>query len=178
MFGLKLLVILSCTILLSTNLSARGDSDSARQSRRLDSILNSVDNRLSKQSSEDSILNSIRSLAKEDTILKKAFIQYQLFGLKHRQQVLAWNLTSSRIIFWSVILLVFAGIAFAGLQFYAALYKKGGTSNSNTTLATELEANLKGFKVNSPVLGVIILLTSFLFFYLYLVYVYPITEVF
>ena len=43
---------------------------------------------------------------------------------------------------------------------------------------TELEASVKGIKVSSPVLGVIILVISLLFFYLYLAFVYPIQEVF
>ena len=45
-------------------------------------------------------------------------------------------------------------------------------------LATHLELSAKGIVVNSSVLGVIILGLSLAFFYLYLVYVYPIQNVF
>ncbi len=47
-----------------------------------------------------------------------------------------------------------------------------------TDETTEIVASVKGIKVSSPILGVIILVISLLFFYLYLVYVYPITEIF
>jgi len=40
----------------------------------------------------------------------------------------------------------------------------------------QLELGQTGLKVSSPVLGVIILVISLAFFYLYLVYVYPIGE--
>jgi hypothetical protein len=45
-------------------------------------------------------------------------------------------------------------------------------------LATRFEISAKGLVVNSSVLGVIILTLSIAFFYLYLVYVYPIQNVF
>ena len=44
------------------------------------------------------------------------------------------------------------------------------------TLATQLEVSAKGIVVNSSVMGVIILALSLAFFYLYLVYIYPITD--
>lgn len=42
---------------------------------------------------------------------------------------------------------------------------------------TSIEASTSGLKVSSPVLGVIILSISLLFFYLYLAFVYPIHEI-
>ena len=47
-----------------------------------------------------------------------------------------------------------------------------------TAFNTQLEFSEKGFSLSSPVLGVVILGLSLAFFYLYLVYVYPITNVF
>jgi len=44
----------------------------------------------------------------------------------------------------------------------------------NTYLKNELEVSTSGIKVNSSVLGVIILILSIAFFYLYILYVYPI----
>ena len=43
---------------------------------------------------------------------------------------------------------------------------------------TSFSASATGISVSSPVLGVIILVISLAFFYLYLVYVYPISELF
>jgi hypothetical protein len=155
----------------------------------------------------------------------RAYYQYKQSGLEHRQKVFAWQLLSSRIIFFTVIALVLSGVYFSGVQFHSALRSarksallrrpaasKAGLSaraesgtqraaedrskskavsadadkesapaddtSPGDTLLTEIEASLQGFRVSSPVLGVIILALSFLFFYLYLKYVYPINEIF
>lgn len=104
----------------------------------------------------------------------KAYYDYRTEGYDHRQRVFEWQLLSSRIIFVVVIALVGAGIYFSWLQFRADLKTtdtKGGRGVST------LEASTSGIKVSSPVLGVVILVISLLFFYLYLQYVYPIEEI-
>lgn len=88
---------------------------------------------------------------------------------RHQRDVFHWQLISAKIIFAVVILLVIAGIYFAAVQFHHGMKKGSGESGG-----TEFEASLKGIKVSSPVLGVIILTISLAFFYLYLLYVYPI----
>ena len=105
----------------------------------------------------------------------KNYYGYMSKGYIHRSNVFSWQLLSSIIIFCVVILLVFAGIYFAWLQFKYALGNKTGTAEM---LSTELSASMKEIKVSSPVLGVIILVISLFFFYLYLVYVYPIQDIF
>jgi hypothetical protein len=103
----------------------------------------------------------------------REYYAYRIAGLQHRRRVFGWQLFSSKVIFVTVLLLVLAGIYFAAVQFHSGLAHKGEPER-----ATELEASLKGFKVTSPVLGVIILVISLAFFYCYLVYVYPISEIF
>jgi hypothetical protein len=144
----------------------------------LDSILARVNAQMD-HNREDSIMKGLVQASQQDSLLKKALSNYNLFGLTHRQRALQWNLTSSIIIFWSVIFLVFSGIFFAGIQFYISMQnaKKRGSMDPKE-LDTQLEAGGQGIKVSSPVLGVIILVISMLFFYLYLKYVYPITEIF
>ncbi len=164
-------------LLLATSVSLCFSQPKKPGSKNIDSILTAVDHKFT--NGEDSLLNHLTILSKEDSGLKKALSEYQLFGLQHRIKTLQWNYTSTIIIFWCVIFLVFSGIVFAGLQFYKAFYAKNiiaGTQNAG--IATEVEASLKGIKVSSPVLGVIILTLSLLFFYLYLMYVYPISEIF
>jgi hypothetical protein len=75
-----------------------------------------------------------------------------------------------------VLLLVLAGIYFAAIQFHAGLRR--GNGDPGKPEDTELSVSLSEFKVRSPVLGVIILTISLAFFYLYLVHVYPIQNVF
>lgn len=123
------------------------------------------------------------------------YFDYYTAGYLHRQRVFEWQLVSSKIIFVLVTLLVFSGIYFAALQFHegmrhraaelAAALAKGTAAPEERPVArveeagvTKFSASPKGIEVSSPVLGVIILVISLAFFYLYLVYVYPITELF
>ncbi len=109
----------------------------------------------------------------------KSYFTYMSTGYKHRANVFSWQLVSSKIIFTIVILLVLTGIYFAWLQFKMALKKiQQMQEKAAESLVTELTASMKEVKVSSPVLGVIILIISLLFFYLYLMFVYPITEIF
>jgi hypothetical protein len=113
------------------------------------------------------------------------FYEYRANGYAYRSRVFEWQLLSSRLIFIIVLVLVSAGIYFAAVQFHVAMM----TARRNLTLAadappaanpldTKLELSATGVVVNSSVLGVIILGLSLAFFYLYLVYVYPIQNVF
>jgi hypothetical protein len=129
------------------------------------------------------------------------YYQYREDGFAFRSRVFEWQLFSSRLIFATVVLLVLAGLCFAAIQFYVAMVtatrargrgspaKKGkspdtssappaeATAEPASPLATQLEISAKGIIVNSSVLGVVVLALSLAFFYLYLVYVYPIHEV-
>ena len=117
----------------------------------------------------------------------KAYYDYNANGFEHRRAVFEWQLFSSKIIFAIVVFLVGVGIYFSWIQFTASMEprdeeegaRKGEAGgNRPPTSVTTLEASAKGIKVSSPVLGVILLVISLAFFYLYLVYVYPIAEIF
>ena len=105
-----------------------------------------------------------------------AYYDYRTSGFDHRRRVFAWQLFSSKVIFVIVIFLVGVGLYFSWLQFRASM--AGGGNGTDASIQTTIEASAKGLKVSSPVLGVIILTLSLAFFYLYLVYVYPIEEIF
>ncbi len=114
------------------------------------------------------------------------YYEYRANGYAYRSRVFEWQLLSSRVIFLIVLALVSAGIYFAAVQFRVAMrptprpatsVEPPSPSLSGVTLATQLEVSSKGVIVNSSVMGVIILALSLAFFYLYLVYVYPITDV-
>jgi hypothetical protein len=108
----------------------------------------------------------------------REYYNYRKSGLIHRQRVFEWQHSSSIAIFIVVLLLVAAGIYFAAIQFHRDFRRTTPEVRSEGVTATEFEASLQGVKVSSPVLGVIILVISLAFFYLYLVFVYPIHEVF
>jgi hypothetical protein len=90
--------------------------------------------------------------------------------------VFTWQLVSSLVILVVVLLLVFVALYFAAVQFHATIARPGAATQP--TDVTAVEASLQGIKVTSPILGVIILVIAFAFFYLYLRYVYPINETF
>ncbi len=105
----------------------------------------------------------------------KGYYDYRVKGFDHRARVFEWQLLSSRMIFVLVVLIVVVGLYFSWLQFIAGLRENANPEKMSTTVEASPTG---GIKVSSPVLGVIILTLSLVFFYLYLVHVYPITEVF
>ncbi len=126
------------------------------------------------------------------------YFDYYIAGYEHRQRVFRWQLLSSKIIFVIVTFLVLSGMAFAAVQFREGMRERATALASAAAAAgagasaisvrpvalptaevTKIAASAeKGIEVSSPVLGVIILVISLAFFYLYLVYVYPISELF
>jgi hypothetical protein len=106
----------------------------------------------------------------------KEYYAYRISGLQHRRRVFEWQLRSSKVIFATVLILVASGVVFAAVQFYVGLKRAVG-SRAAPERVTELDLSTTGVKVSSPILGVIILVISLGFFYLYLVYVYPISEI-
>src|SRR5262249_46884599 len=118
-----------------------------------------------------------------------AYYDYETRSLSYAQSVFDWQYRSSIVIFLVVILLVLTGLVFAGIQFAIAMraqptsaVRKGKEevaerSQGTSGLASTFEASAQGVKVTSSVIGLLILVVSIGFFYLYLVYVYPITNI-
>lgn len=102
----------------------------------------------------------------------RASYDFQIYSYTQAKKTFDWQYWSSKVIFWVVLVLVGAGLAFSALQFYLG-YKLG----SEQGVASTFKASLQGVEVSSSVLGVIVLTISIVFFYLYLKYVYPITNV-
>jgi hypothetical protein len=113
------------------------------------------------------------------------YYRYRTSGLRHRSRVFEWQLLSSKVIFATVLALVGAGMLFAWIQFRAGLRRPQTEPPGSATAevagaaaaVTQIDLSATSVKVSSPVLGVIILVISLAFFYLYLVYVYPISEI-
>ena len=103
--------------------------------------------------------------------LSQAREQYEIANLEYQQQqfkrneaVFAWQDTSSKFMFFLVVLIVLTGLVLAALKFREAAQ-------------TELEAGKEGFKLKTTIVGVVILSMSMVFLYLYLFFVYPIKNV-
>lgn len=108
----------------------------------------------------------------------RSSLDYYTTGLEHRTRVFYWQHLSTRIIFFVVIGLVLVGVYFAWVQFRRDMASGAGGSGAQGAEQHEVELSTSGIKVRSSVLGVIILALSIGFFYLYLVFVYPIQEIF
>lgn len=106
----------------------------------------------------------------------QAYFSYYEAGFEHRRNVFWWQHVSTRLIFAVVLVLVAAGMYFAWVQFQLDVRHSAELGEAAPRDDTELELATSGIKVRSSVLGVIILVISLVFFYLYLVHVYPITE--
>jgi uncharacterized membrane protein YhaH (DUF805 family) len=110
----------------------------------------------------------------------RASYEYQTYSYAHAKQTFDWQDRSGRLIFWMVMLLVLAGLVFSSIHFYVGLKRPPATSGKapeNADDATEFEATLQGIKLKSSVLGLAILSMSMVFFYMYLKFVYPITNI-
>jgi hypothetical protein len=115
----------------------------------------------------------------------RAGFDYQTYSYAHAKRTFEWQYWSGQIIFWIAMLLVGAGLLFSAVQFYLGfrhplVVRTGGSEPQSApaeAATSEFEATLHGIKLKSSVLGLLILAMSMVFFYLYLKYVYPITNV-
>jgi hypothetical protein len=107
----------------------------------------------------------------------QGYYEYRRLAYMHRQRDFRWQHVSTIVIFIVVLLLVSSGIYFAYVQFHAGLKAKAQNPAAPEE-KSDIEISMKGLRVSSSVLGVIILGISLAFFYLYLVYVYPISDSF
>jgi len=133
------------------------------------------------------------------------YFQYEANVFTQRRRDFDFQLFSTKVILWMVVILVLAGVTFAGLQFWYALFKLpthrvaqagaalnaavGVSATSGETAArippdsisagdfsSDIEVSMTGFKVKSSVLGLLLVLISMGFFFLYIRYVYPIVD--
>lgn len=110
---------------------------------------------------------------------------YNVWVNGFRQRTYENQLFQTRVIFILVIVLVFAGLFFSWVQFQHAFHLKRVLSKRVSAPSDEAAAaapaqdefsfGKDGVVIKSAYLGVIILAISMAFFFLYLVYVYPIT---
>jgi hypothetical protein len=144
-------------------------------------------------------------IKKQCILAYSEYYRHEAGVFKQQEKVYDFQLLSSKVILLIVILLVLSGIVFAGLQFWYALIKAPlidsnppqpvvsppGTPtdqvgagivpptpkrNVGDTFTSDLEVSMTGFKVKSSILGLLLVLISMVFFFLYIRYVYPIEQ--
>jgi hypothetical protein len=123
-------------------------------------------------SSEQMASDAETSKALQESV--RAHFRFDTDSYKHAADVYRWQHTSSIIIFWVVVVLVLSGLILAILQFSIAMQAQLAHSRLKPDANTTFEASLKGLKVSSSVIGLLILGMSMAFFGLYIKFVYPI----
>jgi len=117
----------------------------------------------------------------------QAQYDYSSYSYKYAQRTFEWQYWTGQIIFWIVLALVASGLLFSAIQFYFGLRHPLPAPNLDSQASenvepktaeasSEFEATLQGIKIKSSVLGLLILAMSMVFFFLYLKYVYTITN--
>lgn len=138
--------------------------------------------------------------ATSDLRVHEIDVDYYKFVYNQRKAIYSWQLLSAKIILAIVIIVVLMGVYLSFLQFkaYARIIEQRidqRESRGNVTVATvaasaaqpapnteevfsasTVELNKEGIKLNSAVIGLIILIISIAFFFLYLRFVFGINN--
>lgn len=124
---------------------------------------------------------TLRNSRSETASLSPEMLQeYRRYAMKNVQSVFNWHLYSTIMIFFMVVIIVLTGLYLSYRQFrmQELAVKRGRDKLVATETAAEsittLELGKDGLKINSAVIGLIILTISLAFFFLYLKYVYPV----
>ena len=141
--------------------------DTTGQIDILEDVNEDFDNRKKEQVQQEQYQDG-GSLA--DKVLNRE-MEYAIESLDHRKEVFNWQLTAGKIIFVFVMLIVLSGLVLSYMHFYKSLKAPAGEAEK-----TELEMSTSGIKMNSSVIGLIILVLAIAFLYLYLIHVFPINE--
>lgn len=120
----------------------------------------------------------------------KTEANYHKYMFTQRMAIYNWQLNSGKILFFVVVLIVLIGLYLSYLQFKASTahleYRRNIEASITTTdkiagidavtsdPITKFEITKDGFKIDSAVIGLVILVISIAFFFMYLRYVFPI----
>ncbi len=120
----------------------------------------------------------------------KTEANYHKYMFTQRMAIYNWQLNSGKILFFVVVLIVLIGLYLSYLQFKASTahleYQRKAKASIKTTdkiaeseaatsnPITKFEISKDGIKIDSAVIGLVILVISIAFFFMYLRYVFPI----
>ncbi|MDN0085430.1 hypothetical protein QU487_22275 [Crenobacter sp. SG2305] len=146
---------------------------------------------------ENDTSNQTAILSEVDaTPVQKAFEEYQIkyyqFLSKQTEittETLQEQRSIGKVLMWSVLLVIYAGIIFSGYQlfhatriknnidkeFYSAETSNDSDERQSDTSVSDIEISLSKIRITSSVIGIVVLALSLGFFYLFLVEVYRVT---
>jgi hypothetical protein len=129
---------------------------------------------LNQMEANDPLVEEMEATLEQAQTSSKVLIkrdEYLMYSLEHRKEVFNWQLQASKWIFVIVMLIVISGLVLSYMHFYKSLKNPGGSSDQS-----ELDMSTSGIKMNSSVIGLMILVLAIAFLYLYLIHVFPINE--
>jgi hypothetical protein len=107
-------------------------------------------------------------VSESEARMARAQADYVVWSLEYRRASFNWQYWSTIVIFVCIMTIIGSGLYFSYMQFRSARHAQTQTS---------IKLGRDGLEISSPVIGLLILVISMGFFYLYLANVYPITEV-
>jgi hypothetical protein len=133
-------------------------------------------------------IKGLTGIAKYDTIILEKYQEKLLYHMDHEMSAFRLQYYSSITIFILVVVIVSSGLYLSYRQFILSerllsqqvkLNQQTIEKGDNQPLITNssLELSKDGVKINSAVIGLIILVISLVFFFLYLKYVYNIDSI-
>jgi hypothetical protein len=116
-----------------------------------------------------------------DSLLLNSYTNHYVFNVEHEKRSFKLQFYSSILIFILVVVIVTLGLILSYKQFMLNEYiikqsieKNRETIDKGTDTSASLEVDKDGVKINTAVIGLIILVISLVFFFLYLKFVYHI----
>ncbi|WP_394970357.1 hypothetical protein [uncultured Croceitalea sp.] len=189
--GVKTFVFL-LFLLLGTFVNGQKDSSSVDIGKKFDDFMKQNESSISdslKYYQDLSEISRLKNEISKELYFEKQYSNYFTDNLNHRRRTFNWQLLSGKLIFVAVIIIVLCGLVFSGIQFYQSIKQVNSILKivdsenlqklDTVTKAdkTEIELSLtNGIKINSSIIGLIILSLSIAFFYLYIAHVYPINQ--
>jgi hypothetical protein len=126
-----------------------------------------------------------------DSSLNLAVANYNLFTLTHAMEAYKWQLLSAKIIFFVSILIVIMGLYLSYLQFQSSrtdnerkgermkkkiVGKDSEVDKNDSPSVTSFHIGKEGIKIDSAVIGLVILVVSIAFFFMYLNFAFHINH--
>lgn len=137
---------------------------------------------IGKENSTDEIESELSSEeSKYNSMMKQSFTNQYVFNVEHQKRTFTQQYFSSIFIFIMVVVIVCMGLVLSYKQFKLneeivrhSMTQNSGIIDKGIDTSASMEVSKDGIKMNTAVIGLMILVISLVFFFLYLTYVYPI----
>jgi hypothetical protein len=180
------LLLLLCVFILSPFLVlkvAKGQTNDKLKDlqNQFDNFSDSLQISASPKKSDDVDNIKFTGVPYYDSLLLNSYTNQYVFNVEHEKRSFKLQFYSSILIFILVVVIVSLGLILSYKQFMLNEYiikqsieQNKETIDKGTDTSASLEVGKDGVKINTAVIGLIILVISLVFFFLYLKFVYHI----